>query len=203
MGKLKVANIKFLKEAIRDSFRDKPILFFIQTAAFGAGIIIACVFKNRPFMYDYYYTNAKNYYSAVMYYDSSCMGIIIGRVLSNLGYFAVFFVLGLSGILFPIGSLLTAYRGYIFGLTAGIFASAFGFTGVLIFILLILPQNLITTAAINLCLLLSFSVKKTCGKNFIAEYAVLCLIGYAISLLGAIFEALVLFLLLRPLNFYF
>ncbi len=203
MSKFFVLNVKNIIWLVKNSFEKKLFLYILQGAALIIGIILGATVNITPFIYRYYATNAQNYYSLVMYANSSCTSVLFERIASNLGYFIIYFVLGLAGALFAVSLLITAYRGYVLGLVAGIFASQFGLTGILIFVFLVMIQNLITSAALCFAIILGSELKKICCKDFIANYAVICAALYIVSLVGALIEALILGLLLRPLNFYF
>ena len=196
--------ISGLKSLIKETADKRLVFVLLQFGALALGIILGATAEPTPFIYGYYSENAKNYYRAVMYAENSCFGILLERIITNFGYFAVYFALGLVGALFPISAVITAYRGFILAFTVRIFALHFGITGVLIACFLILPQNIVTTAGLIFCSVTAPVIKKRCGaKKFFAAYLTVCIVAYAVSLIGALAEALVLGILLRPMNFFF
>ena len=204
MGNFSFVKKEYLKNTVKEAFDKKTVLFVLHALALAAGLVLGAVTEPTKFIFRYYSENADNYYAVIMYRDSSVFAIFLTRMISDLGFFALGYLLGLSAVLFPVGLTVTAYRGYILSFTVALFGVRYGFTGVMISVFLILPQNLITTIALTVCSVVSAVLKKKRkGKEFYIEYGVFCALGYALSLVGALIELLILGLLLRPLNFYF
>ncbi|MBP5307612.1 MAG: stage II sporulation protein M [Clostridia bacterium] len=204
MSKFFSEKTRDLKELLKETFDKRLVFILLALFVLAVGIIVGAVTDPTPFIYDYYAGNAQNYHYATMYAESSPINILIERTAVNLGYFAVIFALSLIPALFPISLIIMAYRGFILSLTVRIFLSQFGMTGMLTACFLILPQNVITSVSLIVCAVATPLIKKRCvGKKYITNCLLFCALFYAISLSGAIFETLVLSLLIRPLNFYF
>ncbi len=190
-----------VKNDVRDAIDKKTLFFAIQILAFTVGLALAFVFKPTVFISEYLTENAENYYCAVMYADTGIFSIFFNRVVVNFGYFIIITGIGFVSFLFPLSTLIIAYRGYILGLTVCIFYSTFGLTGILIAVFMIMPQNIITTLAMILLSGMALYLKK--NRPFFKAYLLYALLIYTVSLIGALIEIIILGLLLRPMNFYF
>ena len=204
MGNFSFVKTEYLKNTVKEAFDKKTVLFILHALALAVGLILGAVTEPTKFIFRYYSENADNYYAVIMFRDSSAFTIFLTRILSNFGFFVLGYLIGFSVALFPVSMIVTAYRGYILSFTVALFGARYGFTGVMISVFLISPQNLITSVALTVCSVVSVLLKKKCkGKEFIINHGVFCGLGYVLSLVGAIIEILILGLLLRPLNFYF
>ncbi len=204
MSNFLFAPLAGFKDEIKKIFDKKLLFVVLQAAALVVGVILGIAIEPTRFIRDYYKTNAENYYALIMFSNSSGFSLLLERITVNLGYFAVFFALGMSVFLFPVSMLITAYRGFVLSLTIGIFGAEFGMTGVLIACFVLVPQNLIVTVCLALLPVIPIGCKSAGGiKCFVRRYAVCAAILYLVSLAGALVEALILCLLLRPMNFYF
>ncbi|MBQ9709088.1 MAG: hypothetical protein IJV67_00510 [Clostridia bacterium] len=205
MGNYFFGSVKCLKDDLEMQAKRNSVLLVVQFCALAIGIILGIIFKPTSFIYDYYSVNAENYYCIAMGQDSSAFSVLLNRVFVNLGYFIICFVLSLSVWLYPCAVLITVYRGFVLSLTLTVFSLHFGISGVLIGVFIVLPQNVITTIALMLFSTVScFKLKK--GKldiNALKKNGKYVAVFYVISFVGALIEFLVLFLLLRPMSFYF
>ena len=184
---------------LKNTVNKRFILLTLFVGCYAVGLILGFVLQPTEFMYNYYCDNAQNYYSIVMFADSSAFSIFFNRIISNFGYYLIFFCLALVPALIPINIFIVIYRGFVAGYTIIIFNGLFGLTGVLISCFIILLQNLITTITLIIYSITPF--KKM--KLNVSSILIYGLILYFLSLLGAVFEVVILCLLLRPINFYF
>lgn len=138
--------------------------------------------------------------------SSSPISLFFTRVLNSLWVFVFFSLTALTVYLCPLHYVIVAYRGYVLGAASIIFITNFKITGIVLFIFCVFLQNLITTLSLILYSTISCKLAKSflsCKKFNYKSYASTCLIFYGISIIGALFELIMLVFIFRPLNFYF
>lgn len=166
-----------------------------------AGLILACAEEKALFA-----GNAVDFLIMSLGKDYSVFKLFFVRILTDIGFFLLFFVFGLTVWLYPLHFILIVYRGYVLGAAAIVFFSCFKITGAVLFIFAVFVQNVVTTLGLILFSIHGFHIccsSKECGKFDFRNYAVALGIGFTVSLLGALIELIMLGLVLRPLNFYF
>ncbi|MBR1867696.1 MAG: hypothetical protein IJ800_03850 [Clostridia bacterium] len=152
-----------------------------------------------------FYGFAFDYYIKIFDCQTSPISLLFTRLLNNLGYILVFFALGFVIYTYPLKLLIIAYRGAIIGSVSIVFINLYGFNGFIVFMTVVLPQNIITTLGLCVFSLLNLyqitDVK--CNGNNIKVFAENAAIGFAFCFIGALYEFLILVILIRPMNFYF
>lgn len=191
--------IKDLKSVVEKEF----LLLILQIVCVLIGVALGIALKPNEFISKYYLRNAQSYYCAVMCSGSSLASLFFERIVVNLGYFIVFYFLGLTKWLIPIALSLLTYRGYVLCVSISVFSVSFGLTGVAIGCFVILVQNAITTLTLAMCFASSFFYRKFFNRCFIKKYSIITVVLFTLSLSGAIIELLVALIILRPMNFYF
>lgn len=148
----------------------------------------------------------ENYFLLVFGSLEKTFGIFLIRLSCNIGYFILAFITGLSVWLIPVNILIFIYRGFVLGLSMIISVRFFSTSGLVVFLFLIFPQHIITSACLVLsgvCCVENQKSKKSCSFCKKNDYWKCVLTFFLLSLIGAIFEFLILALLIRPLHFYF
>lgn len=207
MGKFFYSPLNKIKESVERSLERKTVLLLFEFAAFAVGIVLGVAIRPTGFIYNYYSLNAERYFYIAMGGGSSAFSVLLSRMLTNLGYYLVFFGLSFSALLLPCQVLITIFRGYILSLSLTVFTLHFGVTGVLIGVFLVVLQNLITSTSIILFSVSTFDCRNKAVKTSAVKMATkrlrYAVFFYALSLVGALIEFLILSLLLRPMSFYF
>jgi stage II sporulation protein M len=203
MGNLSFVFVE-IKNELKKILEDKFIILAILLIAMAIGIAFGIFYKPTEFIFGDYIVNVENYYNVVLSFDSPAASILVSRIGANLGYFALTLVLSMSIVLLPFTVVVIALRGFVLGFSSAVFVSHFGFTGVMIVLFLIIPQNLITTLALSVFYIASLYCKRYHAiKNAWVKRILYLFVFLLISLAGAILEVFVLIVLFRPLIFYF
>ncbi len=180
----------------------KFLVFFGIT--FIVGVVLGIITFKRGAGNEFFYETVFNYFYNIFSPSVNPLHVFFKRIFIDLGYIAVFFLLGLSIYAFPIEYIIVFYRGMVIGCVSCIFFSCYSFYGLFLFIAVTLPQNLIVFAGLACLGVLNFDVgmNKTCKKAVFMDYLINAAFGYVICIFGAIYEMALLLLIIRPLNFY-
>ncbi|MBO4262160.1 MAG: hypothetical protein J5903_00040 [Clostridia bacterium] len=153
-----------------------------------------------------FYGGVTEYYLKILDPCANPLSVLLTRIFVNAGYIVIVFVLSFVIFTYPLQLLIIIYRGAIIGVVGGVFFKAYGFYGGTVYLFVVLPQNIVVTFGLAIAGLLDFAHmidRKNCGKPDVKVFAENCIIGYCICFLGALYEFIVLLVMIRPLNFYF
>ena len=186
---------------IKYELRFLIIALAVYAAFIIVGIICFINSQNDSFFYGFTF----DYYIKIFDAHSSPFSLLFTRLLNSVGYILIFFALGFVVYTYPLKLLIIAYRGAIIGSVGVVFLNLYGFNGFIIYITVVFPQNLIAT--IGLCVFSVLNLYQItdvkCHGDNLKVFAVNALIGFTFCFVGALYEFLVLIILIRPMNFYF
>lgn len=178
------------------------ITFSILVIMFGIGIISGIVLDKSVAIECYYVNYCDNYVYRI--FSEFPGGIFIDRAIVSVVYIALVFPLAFSVYFVPLQGFLIFYRGFVFGSVTVILFSVYHFSGFLIWLIILLPQTLLFAAIYVTLSVLAFDCggecrgrRDFCGMGGFVVYAVVALIA---SLLCALLEFLVIFLIFRPVS---
>ena len=147
--------------------------------------------------------NIIEFYKNILTKSGNLSGLIFSRLFSDIMVFTLFFGLSFSVYLLPINYIIIFYRGYILGVTAGLFLTILSVSGIMLYIFAVLIPNIIT----SVCLIFftiecMFIRKKKCkqASNKCVNYLFL---SFFASLIGLVIELVFILFFIRPLNFNF
>lgn len=181
---------------------EKKYLMLLFSALFYIGGIIAGIFIDKDgVLFGYCTNNAQNYYCMIMFQENSAFSLFFSHMAASAGYFAIFFLFGITIFLYPLTLIVHFYRGYVFGGALVAFYSLFGAQGLVICLFTVVPLNIITTFALILVSPCSELCKCNDRKKFICSHGTNVILLFIIAVLGGIIELLFLVLLLRPMSF--
>jgi len=203
MGKFFYSSINDFKNSIKKTVDEKIVIILIYFLSFAVGVILGMLTKPTEFILNYYSVSVENYYCTTLNPDASVWDIFFKRIFTNIGYFVVFFPLGLSIFLMPFSVALIVFRGYVLSLSFSVFYTVCGLHGILISIFLILPQHLLTTLALIFAVTIPLCKEKHKGKGGIKKQITNTIILFVLSVFGFLLELILLAFLFRPLSFYF
>ncbi len=178
------------------------VLLIFLSATFILGFILGVFFRNNccdsP-----YFNGVYTYYICIFNIETSVFAIFFKRLFACLGVYLVVFLLGLNKYSAFVSSIILFYRGLILGSVAAIFISLYGISGFLVYVLLVLIQNLIITAGMIVAVVLNAYYSDSplnCKINdLIADF----IVSFAVCLAGVLYELLFLTFVLRPLTLWF
>ena len=185
-------------KTIKNSF--KPIIIFGISYLFG--LALGLFFKNdcyNPGIYN----SVTNYYTIIFDVCTSVLSIFFKRILTCLGVFIIVFLLGLNNISVYLASVIFFYKGLILGSVATVFFCNFGVSGLIVYIFMVVIQNVIVTAGMILIAVLNSYISDLsfkCKTKLLIENFILCFI---VCIAGAFYELLFLTFILRPLTLWF
>lgn len=171
-------------------------------AVYILAIIIGVIFSSS--LERFFLTqNVIEFYKNVLTKKGNLTELIFSRLFSDLIQFAIFFGLSFVVFLLPINYILIFYRGYILGVTAGLFITVLSVSGIMLYIFAVLIPNIITTVCLIFLSTECFYIKKKKCKNHINRCINYLVFSWGLSLVGLIIEILFVLCFLRPLNFNF
>ncbi len=177
-------------------------LSIFLSATFVLGFVLGMFFGND--CYDSpYFNGVYTYYICIFDVETSVFAIFFKRLFACLGVFSVVFLLGLNKYGAFASSVILFYRGLILGSAATIFISLYGISGFLVYVLLVMIQNLIITAGMIVAVALNAyysDIPFNCKINdLVADFV----ISFGVCVAGVLYELLFLTFLLRPLALWF
>ena len=170
---------------------------------FLAGLICGLIWSGygrTVFFFDY----SADYILVIFDGKVTVWSLIARRILSNLQFFLLLFLCSLTAYGVTVKVVFLFYRGYVLGATAVSLVVVYQMTGALYCLLLVMPFQFFLMAVISLSVCFSQTYARcfTREKNFrgVGELALSMLVYYLFSLLGVIYEVIMIFLILRPFN---
>ncbi len=182
--------------------RKNYIFIIICTYAIGLLLGIFITHGSERAMFT---NNAVDFFVLVYSKDGNIMKLFLVRIFSGAGFLALFYALSLIGLSNGFHHVLIFYRGYVLGAVAVTFVLTFKVSGVVLFLFCIMTQNMLLSLGLTIFSAIMRENQK-CGKCKIKDFRyhliaiIICMI---ICLISALFELVMLFCILRPLNFYF
>lgn len=167
------------------------------------GLILGLFLKGNN-QENLFYEFVINYYNLIFGLYSSPIKLLLTRLVNNLFSFIIIYILCVSTYLFVFNILLFMYRGLVLGTVVLLFFEALGIQGVIIFIFLVLVQNVVVTFALFFTSVIVYDLKRVCKKKYTDNiYLKYFLLGFIISIMVAIYEIILLCCFFRPLNIFF
>ena len=109
------------------------------------------------------------------------------------------FLLGLNGFTSYFSSVIFLCRGLILGSLFYIFRSNYFVSGVIIYLFIVCIQNIIITAGMIVAVTLNYDIAEKPFSCKVKDLIFNFMISFGVCLIGALYELLILVLILRPL----
>ena len=176
---------------VRDCFgrvleRKKTLLVF--SALFLIAFLFGIILTKSPAMYDYHLTVCDRFIDRVCFSRRSVFLIFLEHVAGSALLLALFLIAGIHRVGLILPPAMIVYRAYMCGGSTAIFFSVYGFSGVLIALVLYLPIRILT----DLCFLCATTLScARAGKFRFCREDFACLA----------FDFLILFLLILAIYF--
>ena len=184
--------LKILKK--RSSF---VIIFF---SVYFIGFLLGIIFSKRT--ESIFYINANNYHIIIFDVSISPIKCVINCLFSGTLLTVSVFAFGFSKFTVPLETIIIFYRGLVLGASAILFFTFSGVIGLLTFIILTLPCNLLITSGLTVASVLNYNCILT-GKNKTLTVLKNCLIGLTFTLIASLYTFLILTTVIRPVNLIF
>lgn len=191
--------IRLLKFSLRNFYKKNPMVFLLSVIyllSAIAGII------SKSYIGELTQQRILNLFKIVSAYNGSIskLDIFFYNSFANLIIFFFVFFFGFCAIGVPFILLINAYKGFGFGFTIGIICNIYGFKGLLICLLIIIPQAVLLILLLvkisEISLSYSYSILKSISAGIrtkyelspILEYSRNCFIIYLFSFFAVIYE---------------
>ncbi len=192
---------KFINEIII-KIKNNGIILVIGGSIYLIGIILGLIFNSSANI-SFYEEYAVNFYSLILLPSSNTFGFFIKRILNLILLFIPVILLAFNNLTVYVNFIFVFYKGFVLSISLKCLFIIFGFNGILLFLFLSLIQNLFTTIAIILFILL-ISSNNCKDKNQRVNLTIkVAIISILLALIGIILEWFLTICILRPFNFYF
>lgn len=191
-------------EEIKCSLDKHKILLLFSVLLFISGIICGIVI-DKPLSMDLYY---REYCSDMIYKiiskDYSIFLLLLSRIL-NYTLILVFCIFG--GVIvycIPINLIIIFYKGFIFGTACAIMISVYSLSGIIILLLVLLPQYFIFCGILSLLICSAYENAVNNKRSHciaVQSFLKIILVAWIASVACAILEFVTVLAVIRPLNF--
>lgn len=191
-----------LKVFLSDLKRNK-LLIIILFSAYLLGIIVGVILPKSGEK-NYFLKTVVNLFSSALLKNGNTASIFLSRLFTDLFTLILFYILSISKFLVFANGLVLFYRGYVLGAVSVALFATFGVTGLALFISVVLSQNLISSAVLIVFTAFCFDVKNNdfCKKIKRDERLIYLIFAFILILLSVLLQIIVLFLFLRPINYF-
>lgn len=173
-------------------------LIVIFTACYGTGIIIGLFFGEKSVCYPLY-DIACGRYICLLDVHTSVFSVFFKKIFSGSLILCVVFLLGLNGFTSYFSSVIFLCRGLVLGSLFYIFRSNYFVSGVIIYLFIVCIQNIIITAGMIVAVTLNYDIAEKPLSCKVKDLIFNFMISFGVCLIGALYELLILVLILRPL----
>ena len=194
--------LKYSKRFLK-GVKNKKLLALLLIVGYLCGIVLGVVFKGKT-QTNIFIGFVENYHEFVFGLYSNPIKLSLIRLINNLFSFILIYLFCFSAYLFLFNLLIFLYRGIILGSVLTTFFNLFGIRGIIIYIFLVLVQNLLVSFALFFTSIIVYDLRSYCKKKYTDNvYLKYFLIGYVLTVAVVVLELLLLVLFFRPLNLYF
>ena len=190
--------IKFI-----NSVKNKKFLTCLFAFSYLLGIILGVVLNTNKDNLEIIEV-IKNYRNIALGLYSNPIKLTVTRILNNFFYFLILYLCCYKIYLCVFNLVIFVYRGIILGSIALSFFEALGIEGIILYLFLIIVQNVLVTFCLFYSAIIIYRLRSVCQEKYTNNVFLKYLfVGYLLSIIVALYEFLFLFLILRPLNLYF
>jgi len=200
-------NLSDFKDDMNRKIKDNKLMFFILLIIYAAGLLTGIFLKKSSTVNIYYIEYSENYYYRIFSESESVFSLLFLRIINNLLFFSVTVLVSLTIYIMPLHFIIIFYRGFILGVVCVIIFTTYSINGIFLTILVVFPQNLITTFFLAVAIITGTGhagifTRQRCFSGF-KPFIISILTLYLLSLIGAVYELIIISFVFRPLNFLF
>ena len=191
-------------EEVKYSLRSHKFLILVSFLIFIAGIICGIVIE-KPLSLDIYFRDyCGDFIFKIVNKDQSVFSLFFARLINHILMFGACLFLAISVWCIPVPVIIIFYKGFIFGTVCVIMVTVYSFSGIFIFIVVYVPQQLLFTTVLIFCVCpaldnaLNNKRDRCISLRGFFDIALFALI--AVVLIAAL-ELVEILLILRTLNF--
>ena len=169
------------------------VILFIVLITISAGVFVAIKNSSNSTLYSLQEISLDDFKSGFVGSSSAFFSRTISLLINVIILFGISFV----PALFPLATLLLAYRGYLFGLNLTLIFILYGLGGCLTAVVVILPCQLLTLFALIMFYLILSKINSNCKRfgGTDCNRFLFLLLGFLILILINLVETLLLYLL--------
>lgn len=169
------------------------VILFIVLITISAGVFVAIKNSSNSTLYSLQEISLDDFKSGFVGSSSAFFSRTISLLINVIILFGISFV----PALFPLATLLLAYRGYLFGLNLTLIFILYGLGGCLTAVVVILPCQLLTLFALIMFYLILSKINSNCKRfgGTDCNRFLFLLLGFLILVLINLVETLLLYLL--------
>lgn len=183
------------------SLNKRKVLLVIFASIYFVGIILGRIIPTT-LERNYYLDNAVKIFINTLLGGGSPFTLILNRLFTDLFCLILFYVFSVSCYLVVCNGFVIFYKGYLTGAVMVAFISGFGFTGLVLFLLVVFLENLISTSALIILTVLPLDFTKTRKEKIVCDNRLdILLFACVITVLGILLQILMLFIFFRPMNY--
>ena len=173
-------------------------LIVIFAVCYAVGLIIGLIFGERSVCFPLYDVACGRYICLLDIY-TSVFSIFFKKIFSSLLILCVVFLLGLNRFASFFSSVIFFCRGLVLGSLFYIFLSNYFISGLLAYFFIICVQNIIINAGMIIAVILNYEIADKPLSCKVKELIFNFIISFCVCSVGALYELLILVLILRPL----
>ncbi len=168
------------------------------------GIILGVIFSNKNLCNNVLQINLNNYYFLIFDVNVSVFTPFFNCLLTGFLLTIAVSIFGLNSITIFLFLVILFYRGLILGTSLILFFTLSSISGVIVFLILSLPTNLIITAGLILCNVLNYDSVTICDFNLKLKKVLLhAVISIIFTIIASIYFVFLLITVIRPINLLF
>jgi len=200
-------NLKlYLTRLIVCTLRENKAVFLAMYLLFAAGVVLGLFFSGFARSFLFLYEHSADYILIVFNPNLSLATLFFKRIIVSFQFMLMLMLFSLSVYLLPLKFLFMLYRGFIAGAVIAATVTLYGVIGFANSILLILPQQVIVITFLNLFsvygIRLTLSFQRYRSFFGIRDLFSAAAVFFVLSLLGGLYEVLVIGLIIRPFNLF-
>lgn len=195
--------IMFSLKVFLDDLKRNKLLIIILFSAYTLGIILGVILP-KVGEKNYFLKTVVNLFSSALQKKGNTASIFLSRIFTDLFTLILFYILSISKFLIVANGFILFYRGYVLGAVSVALFSIFGVMGLALFISVVLTQNLISSAVLVVFSAFCFDAKNNrfCNKIKGDERLIYLVFAFVLILLSVLLQIIILFLFLRPINYF-
>ena len=179
-------------------------LTIILASIYLIGFILGIIFSNKNLCNNILKVNINNYYFLVFNVSINVFKPFFNCLLTGVLLTLAVSAFGFTTITVYLFSIVIFYKGLVLGTSLLLFYSLSNISGLLTFIILTLPTNVLITSGLIICNVLNYENLNTCNLNVKFKKILLnALISIVFTFVASIYFLFLLITVIRPINLLF
>ena len=190
--------IKYLFSILRNNYKYliTIISFFI------VGVLLGIFFKSE-IQNQFFYDNFLNKYIIIIDVNSNVFSNSLYKCFSTFLILIVVLITSFTIFSLPLHFVIVIYQGFILSAVFPISIQVFSFSGVVLYLIVILPCAILrftSTAVLSTLCFNKLKLKSRCNNNDFSAYLLYFLIAFMLCVISCLYEIVIISIVIRPLN---